>query len=112
MSDNPDGLSQSISSIRELLTAILHRLTEGETFDDDEFVDGRPTRRARIKHILYRDKGLSRDSDVANSVADTLVASANLLSARYHPTTPKDREQIHFDFKSAEYLIFYIILQS
>jgi len=116
MSSNPDGLRQSIGSMRELLTKVLHDKTQNIQFTPQERVDGkangRPTRKARMKKILSKSKGLASDAKVSGAIIDMVVSTANLLSAKYHPTTEKDREQIHFVFKCTEYLLYYILTQS
>lgn len=116
MSSNPDGLRQSIGSMRELLTKVLHDKTQNEQFIPQERVDGKanghPTRKARMKKILSKSKGLSKDAKVSGAIIDMVVSTANLLSSKYHPTTEKDREQIHFVFKCTEYLLYYILTQS
>lgn len=92
MSSNPDGLRQSIASMRELLTAVFHEKTKNETFTPQEQVNGCPTRKARMKKILSKSKGLASDAKVSGEIIDLVVSTADLLSAKYHPITEKDRE--------------------
>lgn len=111
MSESPDRLSQSISSMRELLREILHLLTKDDEFSKDEKERGRPTRRARIKHILARSKGLGAEAELSDSIANTLVKTYCTLNKGFHVTDKKDWENILYVFKSTEYLIYYILKQ-
>jgi len=111
-SDNPDKFSQSIGSMRELLNDILRLLTKDEVFSDDEKKDGKPTRRARIKHILAKSKGLSIETLFVDAIANTLIKTNKILSKEFHLTSEKDRETILFVYKSTEYLIYYILTQN
>jgi len=110
-SDNPDKFSQSIGSMRELLNDILILFTKDEVFSDNEKKDGKPTRRARIKRILSKSKGLSKETIFIDTIANTLIKTNSILSKEFHLTSEKDREAILFVFKSAEYLIYYILIQ-
>lgn len=110
MSDNPDHLCQSVSSMRELLTDILHLLTEGDSFVDDELTDkGIPKRNARIRHILSRSKGLGAEAGVTEALANSLDKIYGALSKGFHVTS-KDWKTILYIFKSTEYLIYYVLL--
>lgn len=109
MSDNPDNLRQSISSMRELLTKILHKLTEDDEFTEDEKVDGRPTRRARMKHILSKKKGLGTEGELADAIANTLIKTYDALSKELRAVA--EWNDILYVFKSTEYLIYYILLK-
>lgn len=112
MSDNPDKFSQSISSMRELLTSILDLLTKDDEFTKDERSEkGAPKRKAKIKHILAKSSGLGRESELAEAIANTLDETYSALSKQYHVTAKKDWGTVLFCFKSTEYLIYYIILQ-
>jgi len=111
MSNNPDNLSQSISSMRELLTGVLHLLTEKDAFSGDELTDSdQPKRRARIRHILARSKGLGAEAGLAEAIANTLDKTYNTLNKGFHVTGKKDWGNILYVFKSAEYLVYYILL--
>ena len=61
-SDNPDKVRQAITSLRELLTHVLHLLAPDEqvlsfTENPADFHEGRPTRRTRIRFICSAKAG-------------------------------------------------------
>ena len=58
-SNNPDKVRHTIASLRELLTAILHRFSPDDQVrtslpDEKWYHEGKPTRRARLHFILQR----------------------------------------------------------
>lgn len=99
--------------MRELLTAILNQLTKNETFIKDELTEkGQPTRKAQLKHILAKSKGLGAEAELADAVAITLDKTYDALSKSFHMTTKKDWDNILYVFKSTEYLIYYILMNA
>jgi len=61
-SRNPDKVRHTITSLRELMTQILHHFAPDavlkETYSDQKYYhDGKPTRRARIEYILTQKYG-------------------------------------------------------
>jgi len=111
MSNNPDKLSQSVSSMRELLSAILHLLTKDDIFSGDELThEGQPKRKARIRHVLAKSKGLGAEADLGEAIANCLDKTYVALSKAFHVTNKKDWDSILYVFKSTEYLIYYILL--
>jgi len=75
-SDNPDKVRQTITSLRELTTHILHDLSPDEEIlrwsnNPDNFVNGRPTRRCRIEYIFRDCSGTKIKPFIENEVKFT-----------------------------------------
>jgi hypothetical protein len=87
-SNNPDKIRHCITSLRELVTQVMHYLspdTEIKTWSQskDDFANGRPTRRARLRFIArYINHGEFTDF-VEKDLAATLAAIA-LFNAGTH----------------------------
>jgi hypothetical protein len=83
-SDNPDRPRHVTTSVRELFTAILHRLAPDEEIrawstDKDHYRENRPTRRARLLYICrqFSCDPLSKFVENDAKAALTLVESLN-----------------------------------
>ncbi len=74
----PDATRHMATSLRELLTHVLHTLAPDEALQNwsgrqpGDFVNGRPTRAARIRYILRRLLGTSYAQFVSEDVARTI----------------------------------------
>jgi hypothetical protein len=92
-SDNPDRVRHVTTSLRELVTQVLHGLAPDEhirkwTADPGMFHDNRPTRRARLLYIV-RDLDcdplahfVEQDVDAALSFVDFLSAGTHLVESK------------------------------
>lgn len=97
--DNPDYARHFASSLRELFTQILHRLSPDDeirkwTRDENHFHSGRPTRRARL---LYICRGINGDkfSDFVKKDIDSTLALVDLFnSATHEPVSPFTHNQL------------------
>jgi len=112
LSNKPDSLSQSLGSMVQLLRDVLNKLTEDDVFTEDEKDRGKPTRKAKLKHIVDRSGGLGAETELADSISDVLIDCFSALNKGYHVTTKKDWITILYIFKSTEYLMYYILSQS
>lgn len=75
-SDNPDKARQTIASLRELMTHLLHRLSPDEEIKKwstkpEHYVNKRPTRACRLEYIFRDCRGSSIQSYIDNEVKFT-----------------------------------------
>ena len=60
-------------------------------------------------NIFSKSKGLGRDPQLADAIANILNKASDASSKEVHLVNTKDWDDIRFIFKSTEYLIHYIL---
>lgn len=90
-SNNPDRVRHTITSFRELLTHVLQRLAPDHevknwSTSDDDFQEGRPTRRARLMYIC-RSINCPPFSKYVQKDVEMMVEVAELLQRGTHQVT-------------------------
>lgn len=88
LSANPDKIRHSAISLRELLTQVLHRLSPDDDLrswstSSDDFANGRPTRRARLRFIA---RNINHDpfTDFVESDINVTLAFFKLVNSGTH----------------------------
>jgi hypothetical protein len=96
LSESHDRYPQAVSSIRDLLSAVLRQLAP-----DKE------TRKSRVKAILTSDT----ETDLVNSIANTIDELYGLQSKIHVTETAKmlDYESALFAIKTTEYLLYFLL---
>lgn len=114
-SRNPDGPRHFITSLRELVTHVIHELAPDEDVrtwtTKEEYYDdkNRPTRRARLFYIC-RDIGSDSFSQFLNSDIEAFLACINLFQQGTHQIeTPFTPSQLQAILLRTEFSIIFLI---
>ncbi len=91
-SSNPDKVRQSVTSLRELSTHILHHLSPDDEIrkwstSDDDFSNKRPTRKGRLRYIA-RNINHGPFTDFVDKDITALVAIFDMFQPGTHSLTP------------------------
>jgi len=115
LSRNPDKVRHTITSLRELITQILHvyapdnELKQKYT-DPKYYYQGNPTRRARIKYILYTKYSNSALLDILDKDILATLAMFDLFQNGTHTVvSPLSDEELKFILKRTKLLIEQLI---
>jgi len=114
-SRNPDKVRHAITSLRELMTQILHRFAPDDevkkAFEDPQlFHEGRPTRRARIKYILISKYNNDSLLNVLDKDAAACIDLFNLYQEGTHRiVTTLNDEELRFIVKRTKLFVEQLI---
>ncbi|MGH9921502.1 MAG: hypothetical protein ACRD38_01985, partial [Nitrososphaerales archaeon] len=90
--------------------SVLHKLTENETFEDNETFNDKPTRKARMKHVLLKyNPTLGKEIELANSLAEVTDNIYGVLSKNVHSLEKKDFDTFIYAFKQSEYMLYFLL---
>lgn len=96
-SDNPDKIRHFSSSLRELFTHVLHKLSPNDDFkkwttDPKNYNDGKPTRRGRLQYIC---RAIDHDSfsDFVKKDIDSVLTYLKLFQGGTHSISSKLTEK-------------------
>jgi len=89
LSRNPDKVRHTITSLRELITQILHTSAPDNELkqkytEPKYYYDGKPTRRTRIKYILFNKYSNSSLIDIIDKDIATILEMFNLFQEGTH----------------------------
>jgi hypothetical protein len=98
LSQNPDNIRHAFTSIRELLTQIIHKLAPDDEIrkwsSDPSFYDkGKPTRKARLSFISRSITKHQKWKDFFETDIENLVKLFNMLQDLTHNISPGDGEE-------------------
>lgn len=96
-SNNPDKIRHCVTSLREMVREVMHYLSPDADIKNwsqstDDFSDGRPTRKARLRYIARHINHGAFTDFVEKDLAATLAA-INLFNAGTHQVTSKLTER-------------------
>jgi hypothetical protein len=92
-SENPDKTRHCITSLRELVTQIMHYLSPDDQIrswskSEDDFHQNRPTRKARLKYIV-RDINHGAFTEFVDKDIQATLAAINIFQAGTHSVNSK-----------------------
>lgn len=103
-SSNPDRIRHAVTSYRELFTHVLHRLSPDDELrawstSPDDFANGKPTRRARLKYVCRHINHGSYTHFVKKDI-DAMLAVVDLFQEGTHAVKPSFTEVQLIAFKA------------
>ena len=116
-SSNPDKTRHVTTSVREMMTQILHRLAPDEdirkwTKDPSHFANGRPTRRARLMYICRQFSSDPLDKFIELDLS-AVIQLFEIVNGGTHGVTSKlTDQQLHAIVCRAESLAFFMLRAS
>ena len=117
MSDNPDRERHVTTSLRELITTVLHALAPDDSIrkwstDEGHFANDRPTRRARVQYI-YRHINADPLTRFVNDDVESALSLIELLQVGTHRVESRlTKSQLYFMLQRTELFVGLLISTS